>query len=121
MAGVTAGDIDVVELHDCFTGTEIITYEDLGLCEVGQGGKLVESGATALDGRIPVNPSGGLLAKGHPIGATGVAQYVELFTQLREEAGDRQVRLRTGKAVQHNVGGYSVGISVVSVLSRERD
>ncbi len=119
MAGVGPRDIDVVELHDCFTGTEIITYEDLGLCEEGQGGKLVESGATALTGRIPVNPSGGLLAKGHPIGATGVAQYVELFTQLREEAGDRQVRLRTGKAVQHNVGGYSVGISVVSVLSRE--
>jgi acetyl-CoA C-acetyltransferase len=121
MAGVSPHDIDVVELHDCFTGTEIITYEDLGLCDEGQGGKLVESGATALTGRIPVNPSGGLLAKGHPIGATGVAQYVELFHQLREEAGDRQVALRTGKAVQHNVGGYSVGISVVSVLSRDRD
>ncbi|HEY1967237.1 MAG TPA: thiolase family protein [Pseudonocardia sp.] len=120
MAGIGARDIDVVELHDCFTGTEIISYEDLGLCEEGHGGKLVESGATALTGRIPVNPSGGLLAKGHPIGATGVAQYMELFGQLREEAGDRQVALRSGIAVQHNVGGYSVGISVVSVLSRER-
>jgi acetyl-CoA C-acetyltransferase len=119
MAGLAPRDIDVVELHDCFTGTELMTYEDLGLCAEGEGGKLIESGATELRGRIPVNPSGGLLAKGHPIGATGVAQYVELFTQLREQAGERQVTLRTGTALQHNVGGYSVGISVVSVLSRE--
>ncbi|MGJ6969276.1 thiolase family protein [Streptosporangium sp. G11] len=119
MAGIAAQDLDAVELHDCFTGTEIMTYEDLGLCEEGAGGKLVEYGETTLHGRIPVNPSGGLLAKGHPVGATGVAQVVELFGQLREQAGARQVSLRNGKALQHNVGGYSVGISVVTVLSRD--
>ena len=119
MAGIGPGDLDAVELHDCFTGTEILTYEDLGLCDEGTGGKLVEAGETGLAGRIPVNSSGGLLAKGHPIGATGVAQIVELFDQLREESGARQVRLRNGKALQHNVGGYSVGVSVVTVLSRD--
>jgi acetyl-CoA C-acetyltransferase len=119
MAGASAADIDVAEVHDCFTGTEIMNYEDLGFCEKGDGGKLVESGATTLAGRIPVNPSGGLLAKGHPIGATGVAQIVELYEQLREESGDRQVRLRSGLGLQHNVGGYSVGLSVVTILSRD--
>ena len=120
MAGVSPSDIDVAEVHDCFTGTEIMNYEDLGFCEKGAGGKLIESGETTLEGRIPVNPSGGLLAKGHPIGATGVAQIVELYRQLRGEAGGRQVRLRSGLGLQHNVGGYSVGLSVVTVLSRDQ-
>jgi len=119
MAGLGPADIDVAEVHDCFTGVELINYEDLGFCEEGASGKLVETGETDIGGRLPVNPSGGLLAKGHPIGATGVAQIVELYEQLRGEAGDRQVRLRTGYALQHNLGGYSVGISVVTILGRE--
>lgn len=120
MAGISAADIDVAEVHDCFTGTEIMVYEDLGFCEKGEGGKFVESGESSLSGRLPVNPSGGLLAKGHPVGATGVAQMVELFEQLREESGARQVPLQGGFGLQHNVGGYSVGLSVVTVLSRDR-
>jgi acetyl-CoA C-acetyltransferase len=120
MAGIGPREIDLAEVHDCFTGTEVMNYEDLGFCEKGDGGKLVESGETQIEGRIPVNASGGLLAKGHPIGATGVAQCVELFKQLREEAGERQVRLRSGIGLQHNLGGYSVGLSVVSILSRAR-
>lgn len=118
MAGITAREVDFAEVHDCFTGTEIMTYEDLGFCEKGSGGKFVESGDSALSGRLPVNPSGGLLAKGHPIGATGVAQMVEIFEQLREEAGARQVALNSGYALQHNVGGYSIGLSVVTILDR---
>jgi acetyl-CoA C-acetyltransferase len=118
MAGIGPSDVDVAEVHDCFTGVELLDYEDLGFCEEGKAGHLIADGATEIDGRIPVNPSGGLLAKGHPIGATGVAQMVELYEQLREESGERQVKLRTGRALQHNVGGYSCGLSVVTILSR---
>jgi acetyl-CoA C-acetyltransferase len=119
MAGIGPREVDVAEVHDCFTGVELLNYEDLGFCEAGGAGGLVEAGETQITGRIPVNPSGGLLAKGHPIGATGVAQMVELYEQLREDAGARQVKLRTGFALQHNVGGYSAGVSVVTLLSRE--
>ena len=118
MAGVTAADIDMAEVHDCFTITEILDVEDLGFCEKGEGGTMALEGHTAIDGRIPVNTSGGLLAKGHPIGATGVAQITECWWQLREQAGDRQVRLRTGFALQHNVGGRGSGVSVVNILTR---
>jgi acetyl-CoA C-acetyltransferase len=118
MAGLGPADIDFAEVHDCFTITEILDIEDLGFVEKGKGGHATLEGTTALDGRIPVNPSGGLLAKGHPIGATGVAQLVECFWQLREEAGARQVRLRNGVALQHNVGGRGSGISVVTILKR---
>jgi acetyl-CoA C-acetyltransferase len=118
MAGIGPSDVDVAEVHDCFTGVELLNYEDLGFCEEGAAGKLVEAGETDIGGRLPVNPSGGLLAKGHPIGATGVGQIVELYQQLRGEAGERQVGLRTGYALQHNLGGYSVGVSVVTILGR---
>ena len=118
MSGVGPNDIDCAEVHDCFTITEILDVEDLGFCEKGKGGVLAMEGATAIGGRIPVNTSGGLLAKGHPIGATGVAQLVECWWQLREEAGQRQVALRNGKALQHNVGGRGSGVSVVTILSR---
>lgn len=118
MAGIAPSDLDLAEVHDCFTGVELLNCEDLGLCAEGTAGKAMEAGETRIGGRIPVNPSGGLLAKGHPIGATGVAQLVELYTQLREQAGARQVPLRRGYGLQHNVGGYSVGISVVTVLAR---
>ena len=118
MAGVGPSDLDMAEVHDCFTITEILDVEDLGFCAKGDGGKLVLDGETSLTGRIPINTSGGLLAKGHPIGATGVAQIVECFWQLREEAGERQVALRNGFALQHNVGGRGSGVSVVNILTR---
>jgi acetyl-CoA C-acetyltransferase len=118
MAGVGPDDIDVAEVHDCFSGVEIMNYEDLGFCDKGLGGKLIQGGETTLKGRIPVNPSGGLMAKGHPVGATGIAQILELYNQLRERTGERQVRIRNGYGLQHNVGGYSIAVSVVSILAK---
>ncbi len=91
MAGLGPEDLDIVELHDCFATAEILHYENLQLCAAGEAGRLIDSGATALGGRIPVNVSGGLLSKGHPIGATGVANIVEIVEHLRGEAGARQV------------------------------
>ena len=93
MAGITdpVKEIDVAEVHDCFTWTEISNYEDLGFVQKGEGAKLIEEGRTALEGDIPVNPSGGLKSFGHPIGASGVRMVYEIVTQLRGEAGPRQV------------------------------
>jgi len=118
MAGVGPSDIDMAEVHDCFTITEILDIEDLGFVEKGKGGVASLDGETSLTGRIPVNTSGGLLAKGHPIGATGIAQITECWWQLREDAGERQVALRNGFALQHNVGGRGSGVSVVNILTR---
>lgn len=99
MASLGPKDLDVVEVHDAFTICEIIHYEGLGLCPPGEGGRLIDEGATDLGGRIPVNPSGGLLSKGHPVGASGVAQVVEIVWHLRGEAGKRQVEnARVGMA-----------------------
>ena len=91
MAGVGPEDLDLVELHDCFATAEILHYENLGLCAEGEGGRLIDSGETSLGGRFPVNVSGGLLSKGHPLGATGIANIYEIATHLRGEAGERQV------------------------------
>jgi acetyl-CoA acetyltransferase len=91
MAGVGPEDVNLVELHDCFATAEIVHYENLGLCADGEGGRLIDSGETALGGRVPVNVSGGLLSKGHPLGATGIANIYEITTHLRGEAGKRQV------------------------------
>jgi len=113
-------DIDVAEVHDCFSITELITYEDLGFCEQGEGGTHVEEGVPALDGAQPVNPSGGLLSKGHPIGATGVAQIAEIFEQLRGEAGDVQVP-DAEVGLQHNIGigrNATGAVSCVNILER---
>jgi acetyl-CoA acetyltransferase len=108
LAEIRPSDIDVAEVHDSFSVAEIIHYEDLGFCERGSGGKLVEAGETALGGRIPVNTGGGLLNRGHPLGATGVAQIVELCDQLRGRAGERQVAdART--ALAHISGGFHEG------------
>jgi len=116
MAGVKPNDIDLAEVHDCFTIAEIMAIEDLGFCKKGEGGKVTEQGETAIGGRIPVNTSGGLKGKGHPVGATGIAQVVEIVQQLRGEAGKRQVDgAEIGLA--HNVGG-SGGTAVVHVLRR---
>jgi acetyl-CoA acyltransferase len=103
-AGVGSDDINVAEVHDATAYAELYVTEDLGFCPPGQGGPFAESGATALDGKIAVNPSGGLLARGHPIGASGLAQMYELITQLRGEAGERQVK-DAKIALAHNGGG----------------
>ncbi|ALJ16451.1 thiolase family protein [Sphingopyxis macrogoltabida] len=103
MAGIEAKDLDLVELHDCFATAELLHYENLQLCGAGEANDMIDSGATALGGRIPVNVSGGLLSKGHPIGATGVANLYELSLHLRRQAGERQVEgARMGLA--HVVG-----------------
>ncbi|WP_241505857.1 thiolase family protein [Parahaliea mediterranea] len=118
-AGVGPDDLDVIELHDASAPSELIYYETLGLCPRGQGGQLAESGDTALGGRIPVNPSGGLLRKGHPIGATGLAQIAELTWQLRGVATGRQVS-GARVALAENGGGYigeDAAAMVISVLS----
>ena len=117
MAGVDPSQIDCAEVHDCFTITEILDIEDLGFVDKGKGGVASLEGETALTGRIPINTSGGLLAKGHPIGATGVAQITECWWQLRGEAEERQVEIRNGFALQHNVGGRGSGVSVVNILT----
>ena len=91
VAGIGANDINLVELHDCFATAEILHYENLGLCKDGEAGRMIDQGETALGGRIPVNVSGGLLSKGHPLGATGIANIYEVSTHLRGEAGKRQV------------------------------
>jgi acetyl-CoA acetyltransferase len=104
MAGITPKDVDVAEVHDATAYAELTVTEKLGFCPIGKGGPFVESGATELDGEIPVNPSGGLLARGHPIGASGLAQMYELVTQLRGEAGKRQVK-DPEIALAHNGGG----------------
>lgn len=107
-AGIGPEDIDFAECHDAFTIAEILHYEAMGLCSIGEGARLVESGATALGGRIPVNPSGGLLSKGHPVGATGVAQFVEGVRHLRGEAGKRQVE-KAKVFLAHCMGGDKDG------------
>jgi acetyl-CoA acetyltransferase len=108
LAGIGPSDIDVAEVHDSFSVAEIIHYEDLGFCEPGAGGKLVENGDSALSGRIPVNTGGGLLNRGHPLGATGVAQLVELCDQLNGRAGLRQVP-GARNALAHISGGFHEG------------
>jgi acetyl-CoA acetyltransferase len=109
---VGPGDVDVVELHDCFSANELITYEALGLAEEGHGHELVDAGDTTYGGRWVVNPSGGLISKGHPLGATGLAQCSELTWQLRGQADARQVDgARVG--LQHNIG--LGGAAVVTV------
>ena len=92
MAGLGPEDLNLIELHDCFATAEILHYENLGICGDGEGGRLIDSGETALGGRVPVNVSGGLLSKGHPLGATGIANIYEVATHLRGEAGKRQVQ-----------------------------
>ncbi len=118
MAGKTMADIDVIELHDCFTIAEIMVLEAMGVCAPGEGGTLAPSGRTALGGELPVNPSGGLKSKGHPVGATGVAQAVEIVTQLRGEAGERQVPgARVGLTQNMGGTGASTLVHVLEVVS----
>jgi acetyl-CoA C-acetyltransferase len=111
MAAVKPEKVNVAEVHDCFTFAEIMAYEDLGFCPVGAGGKLVDNGETRLGGRIPVNTSGGLKAKGHPVGATGTAQAYEMYLQLTGQADKRQVK-NAKVGLTHNVGGSGATATV---------
>jgi acetyl-CoA C-acetyltransferase len=111
MAGLTTADIDLVEVHDCFTIAEILAIEDLGFCRKGEAGRLTEEGVTALNGDIPVNTSGGLKACGHPVGATGIKQVFEIVQQLRGEAGRRQID-GAEIGMTHNVGGTGASVAV---------
>jgi acetyl-CoA C-acetyltransferase len=117
MAGVGPADIDVATVHDCFTIAEIVAYEDLGFCEKGEGGKLIQAKETYVGGKIPVNVDGGLKSKGHPIGATGVSMAIEITKQLRGEAGERQVK-NPEIGLAHNVGG-SGQVVAVHIFRRE--
>ena len=113
MAGLGANDVDLVELHDCFATAEMLHYENLGLCEDGEAGRLIDEGEVELGGRVPVNVSGGLLSKGHPLGATGIANIYEVCTHLRGEAGKRQVEgAKIG--LTHVIGlGSACGIHIL--------
>jgi acetyl-CoA C-acetyltransferase len=118
MAKFAPKDIDFAEVHDCFTIAEICAIEDLGFVKKGEGGKASAEGMTAIGGKIPINPSGGLKACGHPVGATGVKQAVEITLQLRGEAGKRQMD-GADIGLTHNVGG-SGATAVVHIFGRER-
>jgi len=118
MAGIKPADVDFAELHDCFTNTELLNIEDVGFCSKGKAAKMLQDGEFDMHSRLPINPSGGLKAHGHPIAATGLGQIFELVMQLREEAEKRQVKLKNGIGLQHNVGGPAFGVSAVNILSR---
>ncbi len=105
IARVGPYQLDVANVHDCFTIAEILAYEDLGFCKRGEGGRMVEDGQTEIGGKMAVNVDGGLKSKGHPIGATGTSMMVELTRQLRKQAGNRQAPIKNGIALAHNVGG----------------
>jgi acetyl-CoA acetyltransferase len=110
-AGITPEDIDIAEIHDAFTSVEMISYEDLGFCKKGEAKEMVRKGVTSLNGKLPVNTSGGLKAKGHPISATGISQVYEIVKQMRGEAGERQVAdVRHGLA--QNIGGAGSTVTV---------
>ncbi|MCW4015809.1 MAG: thiolase domain-containing protein [Candidatus Bathyarchaeota archaeon] len=111
MAGLKPKDVNVAEVHDCFTIAELLAYEDLGFCSSGEGGKMIQQGTTELGGKLPVNTSGGLKSKGHPVGATGTAQAYEIYLQLTNQAQNRQVEGAT-IGLTHNVGGSGATASV---------
>ena len=120
MAGLGPEDIDLAEVHDCFSYAELKHYEDLGFCAPGEGGRLIDEGEVEIGGRIPVNASGGLIAKGHPLGATGIGQIAEVVTQIRGRAGPRQIEgARVG--LTHNGGGFrhaDTGVVTVHILKQ---
>jgi acetyl-CoA C-acetyltransferase len=117
LTGLKPNDIDFAEVHDCFTIAEIVVFEDLGFCEKGFGGSAVVEGMTSLDGKIPINTSGGLKSKGHPVGATGIAQIIELSEQLTGKAGKRQVKnARIGLAQNMGGSGASCTINILEAV-----
>jgi len=119
VAGIEPKDVDVASVHDCFTIAEIMAYEDLGFCRKGKGASMIREGETEVGGRIPVNIDGGLKAKGHPIGTTGISMLAELTKQLREEVKPhrRQAQMKNYTALAHNTGGIG-HYSYVSILRR---
>jgi acetyl-CoA C-acetyltransferase len=116
MAGIEPKQVHVAEVHDCFAIAEICCIEALGFVEPGKGGEAAQSGYTALGGALPVNTSGGLKSKGHPVGATGIAQAIEVVEQLRGTAGDRQVR-NAAIGLAQNMGGSGAS-SIVHIFGR---
>src|SRR3989338_1202310 len=110
-AGITSADIDLVEIHDAFSSVELISYEDLGFCGKGEAKELVRKGVTGIDGKLPVNTSGGLKAKGHPISATGLSQVYEITKQMRGQSGDRQLT-KNKWALAQNIGGAGAIVTV---------
>jgi len=117
MAGITPDKIDVAEVHDCFTIAEIVAYEDLDFCELGEGGRFIKEGSSQIGGKVAVNTSGGLKAKGHPVGATGTAQAYEIYEQLTEHGEKRQVR-GAEIGLTHNIGGLGA-TGVVHIFRRD--
>ena len=118
MANIGPQDIKLAEVHDCFTIAEILAMEDLGFCKPGEASKAIREGENKLDGKLPINMDGGLKAKGHPIGASGVGMVVEIFKQMREEAGPRQVKKKdVGLGLTHNVGAHGSTV-VVNIFER---
>jgi acetyl-CoA C-acetyltransferase len=116
MSKIKPREVEVAEVHDSFTSAEIMNYEDLGFCKRGQGGKFIEEGQSYIGGKVPVNVDGGLLAKGHPVGATGAGHIIAVAKQLRNEAGANQVSdAKVGLA--HNIGGIGM-YSVCTILRR---
>lgn len=116
MAGITPKNIDLAEVHDCFTINELIAYEDLGFCKKGDGAKMIREGIVELNGSLPVNPSGGLKCKGHPVGATGGAQLYEIYLQLSGQAEKRQIS-KAEIGLAHNIGGPG-GSAIVTICRR---
>jgi acetyl-CoA acetyltransferase len=122
-SGLAAADVDVIEIHDATASAELEAYEHLRLAPDGEANRLLDDGRTALGGALPVNTSGGLLGRGHPVGATGVLQIAELVQQLRGHAGARQVEPTPRLALAHNAGGFVEGdnaVAVITILERTR-
>ena len=118
MAGIGPKDVKVAEVHDCFTIAELIAMEDLGFYEPGKAAGAIRDGETRIDGKLPINTDGGLKSKGHPIGASGTGMVVEIFKQLREEAGDRQIKVKDPDiGLAHNVGAHGSTV-VVNIFER---
>jgi benzoylsuccinyl-CoA thiolase BbsB subunit len=119
-AGIGPEDIDVAEVHDAFTSAELMYYEAFGFCERGEAAHMLESGASSLGGRIPVNPSGGLLSKGHPVAVTGAAQVVEVVRQLQGRCGSRQVtgaKVGLTHATGGGISGFDHGVCAIHIFS----
>jgi acetyl-CoA C-acetyltransferase len=121
MAGIKKpiDELDLIQVHDLITGTEILAYEELGLCELGEGGRLVDKGIVERDGKVPANVDGGRVACGHVGGVSGAYGVCEIVRQLREEAGDRQIRIKNGRGLMQCIEGQA-SMSGVTVLERDR-
>ena len=113
-AGISPNEVGIAEVHDAFTPLEIISYEDLGFCNAGEGPNLIRNGHTSINGKLPVNTSGGLKAKGHPISPTGISQVYEIVKQMRNKAGKRQVK-KPKYGLAHNIGGVG-SVATVHIL-----